>query len=247
MRTTTMDPMAESYYHISPYAWCGNNPIAFIDPEGKAWYTPNGLFFPNTPSEWKKTIRWTDCTSQDALNEAGIKGTFLGEAVVVFNGYYDEQLGKGNNFFGEGAKLAKAIVFGPQDADDIATYDAFTMSSDYNEYGAIKDGDYSLDYTEKRGPMGTHWAINNKGPVDCINDYNTSWYKHKDTNPYSPTQKDKTYVHCCNKNGAMLPKDDKGKYHPLSTGCLIISPANWTQFNNQLQGIKKAHLILRRQ
>ena len=30
-----MDPMAEKYYHISPYAWCGNNPIAFVDPDGE--------------------------------------------------------------------------------------------------------------------------------------------------------------------------------------------------------------------
>lgn len=35
MRTTTMDPMAEKYYHLSPYSWCGNNPIAFVDPDGK--------------------------------------------------------------------------------------------------------------------------------------------------------------------------------------------------------------------
>ena len=34
-RTTTMDPMAENYYHISPYAWCGNNPMAFVDPDGR--------------------------------------------------------------------------------------------------------------------------------------------------------------------------------------------------------------------
>lgn len=35
MRTTTMDPLAENYYHISPYAWCGNNPIKYIDPDGR--------------------------------------------------------------------------------------------------------------------------------------------------------------------------------------------------------------------
>lgn len=38
MRTTTIDPMAESYYHISPYAWCGNNPITKIDEDGQYYY-----------------------------------------------------------------------------------------------------------------------------------------------------------------------------------------------------------------
>ena len=33
-RTTTMDPLAEKYYSTSPYAWCGNNPVRFVDPDG---------------------------------------------------------------------------------------------------------------------------------------------------------------------------------------------------------------------
>jgi len=41
MRTTTMDPLAEKYYDISPYAWCANNPVKFVDPDGRdvlIWY-----------------------------------------------------------------------------------------------------------------------------------------------------------------------------------------------------------------
>ena len=34
MRFTTMDPMAEKYYDISPYAYCANNPIKFVDENG---------------------------------------------------------------------------------------------------------------------------------------------------------------------------------------------------------------------
>ena len=34
-RTTTMDPLAEKYYPTSPYAWCGNNPVRFVDPDGR--------------------------------------------------------------------------------------------------------------------------------------------------------------------------------------------------------------------
>ena len=32
---TTMDPLAEKYFDISPYAYCANNPINAIDPDGR--------------------------------------------------------------------------------------------------------------------------------------------------------------------------------------------------------------------
>ena len=34
-RWTTMDPLCEKYYSVSPYAYCFNNPAKFIDPDGK--------------------------------------------------------------------------------------------------------------------------------------------------------------------------------------------------------------------
>jgi hypothetical protein len=34
MRFTTLDPLAEKYYSISPYAYCGNNPVIYIDQNG---------------------------------------------------------------------------------------------------------------------------------------------------------------------------------------------------------------------
>ena len=37
-RWTIMDPLAEKYYDISPYAYCGNNPINYFDPDGRDWY-----------------------------------------------------------------------------------------------------------------------------------------------------------------------------------------------------------------
>ena len=29
------DPLAEKYYNISPYAYCANNPVNFVDPDGR--------------------------------------------------------------------------------------------------------------------------------------------------------------------------------------------------------------------
>lgn len=34
-----MDPLAEKYYDISPYAWCGNNPVNRIDPDGMDYWS----------------------------------------------------------------------------------------------------------------------------------------------------------------------------------------------------------------
>lgn len=36
-RFTTMDPHAENYYSVSPYAYVGNNPLRYIDPTGMDW------------------------------------------------------------------------------------------------------------------------------------------------------------------------------------------------------------------
>ena len=35
---TTVDPLAEKHYNVSPYAYCSDNPINSIDPDGKDWY-----------------------------------------------------------------------------------------------------------------------------------------------------------------------------------------------------------------
>ena len=36
-RFTTMDPLCEKYYGISPYAYCANNPVNMVDPKGQDW------------------------------------------------------------------------------------------------------------------------------------------------------------------------------------------------------------------
>ena len=37
-RWATPDPLADKYYSTSPYAFCNNNPVNFVDPDGRRWY-----------------------------------------------------------------------------------------------------------------------------------------------------------------------------------------------------------------
>ena len=40
-RFTTMDPLCEKYYSVSPYAYCNNNPVNLVDPEGDSLIVSN--------------------------------------------------------------------------------------------------------------------------------------------------------------------------------------------------------------
>lgn len=42
-RFTGVDPLAEKYYHLSPYAYCANNPVNYIDPDGREIWIDEGI------------------------------------------------------------------------------------------------------------------------------------------------------------------------------------------------------------
>ncbi|MBO4598630.1 MAG: hypothetical protein J5676_12290 [Bacteroidaceae bacterium] len=53
---TSLDPHCESYYNISPYAYCGNNPVNAIDPNGMdMWHTED----PATIRDILQTLGYT--------------------------------------------------------------------------------------------------------------------------------------------------------------------------------------------
>ena len=176
------------------------------------------------------SIQWTDYKSQGEMDKNNIKGKYMGERVVIFNGSYDEILGKGDNIYGEGAITATVDVYGSKGADDIGHYTGFTMTSNFEKFGAIADDEYNVTYNPSTGgKIPKVYAVNDRGPVDCVNGVNPSPAAY---DPYSPTQKDKIYVHRTNKDGGAGDNPKTSKC--VSSGCLLIGADDWDSFYNQI-------------
>lgn len=77
MRTTTMDPLCEKYYSTSPYAWCNNNPVNYVDPDGRATFWADGEEIGNDGVDDGR-ILWLKTTqkyfgSEEIVRGAGVK------------------------------------------------------------------------------------------------------------------------------------------------------------------------------
>lgn len=231
-RFTAIDPLCEKYFALSPYVFCANNPVNYIDPDGMDWYEANN-----------KEIIWTNYTNQKELDDNKIKGKYLGQAYVVFNGSKDEKLGKGNNFFGEVAKLAEITVYGPQSASDIQQYQGYSMSSYSSLFGVVAEGTYivnRLNPNDRKGPYQSEWTLNNRGKVPANGNINPA---HPERNPGYLTG---VFIHRPNNNGFAGTYLNKktNKISGISEGCLLISPKQWDKFNAQLNNIKNFRLQL---
>ena len=143
-RWFAQDPLSEKYYGISPYAFCNNNPINFVDPDGLDWYSYIEKDEDKSQNEYITKYAWTDATSQEELEASGVNGTYLGQAVVIFVGSEDEKLGEDGKLTGEGAKPAEVTIYGINGPDDIVSYKGLSVSSDPSKYSMIQEGEYKL-------------------------------------------------------------------------------------------------------
>ncbi len=248
-RFTSMDPLCEKYYHISPYAYCANNPIIYIDPDGCAWYLPNGYPAPNTVNAQKRSgeqlpLQWTDCKSQEEMDKAGIEGVYYGESVVIFNGYKDEHFGtvngKGKYLGGDDAKLADVTLYGPNGPDDITTgLRGFTMTSDYDKYGAIDDGIYWGNYDEKgkSGEIPSNWTLNNRGWIPQY-DYQPN------LSPFAGPMKETMYKDGIFIHSTVKPNNQVG--NRTSVGCLMLDWNSMQIFNKKMSGVRRFSVQVKR-
>jgi RHS repeat-associated protein len=226
------DPLFEKYPFMSPYTYCANNPVILVDPDGRDWYeAENGK------------ITWTNYTSQKDLDDNKIKGTYLGQAHVVFDGSRWEKpsIRNGKKYItGEGAINASVTVYGPKGADDIHNFTGYTMTSDPEKFIPIDEGLYSLNYMNpgKGGPLSSHWAVNGTGIVPTMDGMPNKNPDAKGNWNFNTPWKTGIYVHSTNSNG--------GLGLSVSTGCLLILDSQWNDFNDVMQGVKRSSVRVTR-
>ncbi len=116
-RTTTIDPLAEKYYDISPYAWCGNNPVSIIDPDGK-----EGVVVSGSPGNHNNKLHFLINGINRALKvqkelQNGEKTTW-----IIYNdkerGFHPKDLEQ----YIHNAKMANINVLVFSEVDDIINY-----------------------------------------------------------------------------------------------------------------------------
>ena len=85
-RFTTLDPLAEKYPSVSPYAYCNCNPARYIDPDGRDWYE----------DDYGNAV-WRNSNDSIFIDEDGAKWRNIGQEYLFFNGeklyYYNQSYG----------------------------------------------------------------------------------------------------------------------------------------------------------
>ncbi|MCI1720034.1 MAG: RHS repeat-associated core domain-containing protein [Bacteroidales bacterium] len=239
-RWTRPDPMSEKYYGTSGYTYCVDNPINKIDLDGLDWYeTVDG------------TIKWTKLRSQKELDKNKIRGNYLGEAYLVFNGSRKEKLGskkEGDKGYdkkhsdgyidGEGAITANVTLYGPNGEDDISTLTGYTMTSNAEKFIPIEEGLYDANYDEKgkSGTLKSHWVLNHRGVIPTMDGLpNTSPYAGEN---YGKGIKTGIFIHSTNRSGYAGGN--------ISTGCLLLSPKDFQKFNSKMTGVQNFKVLIKR-
>ena len=100
-RFTTQDPLAKDYYATSPYGYCLNNPVKFVDPDGKK-IRPGNLVRrgyrnggrPNPYAFYPNGIR---PQSYRMVNKVSYKGTGLYEQIALGEQNYVTDVTVGDN------------------------------------------------------------------------------------------------------------------------------------------------------
>jgi RHS repeat-associated protein len=179
---TTQDPLAEKYYSVSPYVYCMNNPLKFVDSDGKQpriYIQSKGLGHAFvTVNEGQNTIVY----SYGRYGSVGSSGIASGRFTPVGEGVLHKKTGEeAQKYLAEVQSEGKFSIYTINNADDNA------VASFYDEQwdnGTRPTDENKASYTDENAKVvDTYNLLNNNcvtKSIDGINNKdNILDYTHK--------------------------------------------------------------------
>ena len=94
------------------------------------------------------SYEYTDYKSQEELDKNNIEGRYLGNALVIVIGTYDEKIGKNGTMLDDDAVAATFTIYGVNGKDDIKSYCGLTVSSDPTKFPMLLEGEYMATHQQ---------------------------------------------------------------------------------------------------
>lgn len=207
-RFMTMDPLCEKYYSTSPYAYCNNNPVKYVDPDGESWR----LTYDRIEGEVIFTgYEWVDEDKSYDVDGNLLQGLYAQAIFFSDNKTFDK-----DNGYNIGSSTATVYL-----ADGTTeTYAACTNPSG-SDYATVPEGTY-------HAKVGMH-----KGAYTALRMEDTDGSGRIELGYENPAYTDgRTYAAGINihKPGRDNLTGLTVKKMPISAGCLLIDINSWTRF-----------------
>ena len=207
-RFTTMDPLCEKYYSISPYAYCNNNPVKYVDPDGESWR----LTYDRIEGEVIFTgYEWVDEDKSYDVDGNLLQGLYAQAIFFSDNKTFDK-----DNGYNIGSSTATVYL-----ADGTTeTYAACTNPSG-SDYATVPEGTY-------HAKVGKH-----KGAYTALRMEDTDGSGRIELGYENPAYTDgRTYAVGINihKPGINNLTGMITKKRPISAGCLLVDINSWDRF-----------------
>ena len=207
-RFTTMDPLCEKCYSISPYAYCNNNPVKYVDPDGESWR----LTYDRIEGEMIFTgYEWVDEDKSYDVDGNLLQGLYAQAIFFSDNKTFDK-----DNGYNIGSSTATVYL-----ADGTTeTYAACTNPSG-SDYATVPEGTY-------HAKVGMH-----KGAYTALRMEDTDGSGRIELGYENPAYTDgRTYAVGINihKPGINNLTGMITKKRPISAGCLLVDINSWDRF-----------------
>ena len=223
-RFLSMDPLAEKYYHLSPYAYCAGDPVNLVDPDGEAW-KPTYTYVDENRYVYNG-FEWID--EKDSYDEYGVLKEGLYSQAIFFS---DNETFDFDNKSNIGSSTAYVYL----EDGNIVIFDACTYPS-AESYPVIPEKLVEATY-------GKH---NGKYEALRMHDFGNTESQIK-LGYQNPRYPDRNYI-----EGANIHKAGNNNYTavgstgPVSAGCFLIDRNRWDEFIGHFNGRSRVAVVASR-